>query len=1234
VIAAIPADALSIVSFDNARDQHTTLIERGSESLLSLVRDHSSNDDSAAEDVLGNGVPLVLDVGDLTYGSYMAVPLVVDDNPVGVMRIISKKANLYDSQHIEFAAKLSRKISGTIALAARNKALAKSEMVQHSLSELAVDLARSDSAPAMYKSIDRVLSRFLVYDRISVDIANGYRKTVTLAYQRGLTVPDVNTGDVFQVAESFDGFALWSNELTDSAEGVEHLQVEDSPGAYNALGLESSVRAPMTTETGFVGAISLRSLKKYSFSKADQEFVKRVALQAAPALEKSRLLEQLNSQTQELESGLKQSKLLAQMSHAISENLDIDQIFKSLADELMSAIPYDRVAIVNRADKRGIVFERGVTVEGLGVGLAQEKPLVFEPHGSIVEEITADSSHPADRLVFKAGLRTRLRGRIGTHAQQLGSMAVLSKKEKAYSEADAELLDRICALLAPALLNSDKHTETLRLADELSQHEAQLKNLSDELILASNIVRLITSERDAAQLATSLTPLFSDAISHTSWEVRTINREQGTTDLLMGYRRPEESDDYKKPLPLADSILEYVANSRHGFLYPGDDKSALLEQFPATKADPDIGFIGVPLIEADGVMGVLIFTRRGERKFEESDRTIAQTLGNQIASAVASRLLLNKVEVQSQREQLVAQIGREISSADTISKLGEILAAGIHSAISFDTFFLTEIDGTNRNQSTHYAEHRDENAKPTALPTASGTADSLNDNLFDLFDENKESKLYKFSSHEEALQTFPNISRNSGMKVSSILSSPLVDHGKLVGSIQIRSQEQNAFSSANITVFEAVASQAAGVFAAALLRERTQRSLVERNLLANLGTAANQASSLRELSHALTTEIRGVLEPDLLVAVSGDLIGKQLDTWTIWSNSHPLAWPTGSVAESDTITQKFLKMQATEEFLISLLNLRADAGPIDKQILEQLGSIGIETVVVSPLRSGDENNGFILLGFAKGALLRESVRSTMDEIANLISSTVDNLLLRDQLAQRVEDRTAELKIANQELEAFTYTVSHDLRGPIRTSQAFSKIVLEEFKDDLPPEAVKYIELSRSSSIHLGQLVEDLLQFSRVGGGTIEKLNVDIKSIVSKIVGTYRYDDSVHAEIEIGELPRAAGDPALIERVFSNLIDNAIKFSAGTENAKIEIFAENEKGVPVYRVRDYGVGFDTQYAEKIFGVFERLHSSTSFEGTGVGLAIVDKIVTRHGGSVWFESNVGEGTTFSFTLEGEN
>ncbi|HEX8608261.1 MAG TPA: ATP-binding protein, partial [Pedobacter sp.] len=255
----------------------------------------------------------------------------------------------------------------------------------------------------------------------------------------------------------------------------------------------------------------------------------------------------------------------------------------------------------------------------------------------------------------------------------------------------------------------------------------------------------------------------------------------------------------------------------------------------------------------------------------------------------------------------------------------------------------------------------------------------------------------------------------------------------------------------------------------------------------------------------------------------------------------------------------------------------------------------------------------------------------------LKSAEDDIRKLNDELERKVKERTSqlefankELEVVNKELESFSYSVSHDLRAPIRAIHGYTNILAEDYIDNFDAEGIKVFQAITRNSKKMGELIDDLLAFSKLGRKQVSFSAIDMNELVRMVQDEITEDDENVPQYSVDILPAAMGDKSLIKQVWINLISNAIKYSRHKTETIVEIGAYLQDDMIVYFVKDKGAGFDMQYYDKLFGVFQRLHSQEEFEGTGIGLAIVQKIVQRHNGLTWAESELDKGSSFYFSL----
>jgi PAS domain S-box-containing protein len=307
---------------------------------------------------------------------------------------------------------------------------------------------------------------------------------------------------------------------------------------------------------------------------------------------------------------------------------------------------------------------------------------------------------------------------------------------------------------------------------------------------------------------------------------------------------------------------------------------------------------------------------------------------------------------------------------------------------------------------------------------------------------------------------------------------------------------------------------------------------------------------------------------------------------------------------------------------------------------------GIRAYLLAPLMVQGQMLGCLVLGASERSDFPDEATTIVSEVADQLPIALHNAQHSEQIERRaqelelrVAERTSELQRVNSEMEAFSYSVSHDLRAPLRAMDGFSRILLEDYAATLDPEAQRYLQLVRDSAQQMGQLIDALLMLSHLGRRQMERRRVAPAEVVALALEDLEGErDGRVVELQVHDLQPCNADPALLRQVYVNLLSNALKFTRYRDEARIDVgwgrLERDGQTVGAYWVRDNGAGFDMRYVDKLFGVFQRLHRAENFPGTGAGLAIVRRIVQRHGGAVWAEGQVDAGATFFFTIGADN
>lgn len=428
------------------------------------------------------------------------------------------------------------------------------------------------------------------------------------------------------------------------------------------------------------------------------------------------------------------------------------------------------------------------------------------------------------------------------------------------------------------------------------------------------------------------------------------------------------------------------------------------------------------------------------------------------------------------------------------------------------------------------------------------------------------------------------------------------------------------------------------------ITERKQEELDRELLLNDLHHRKTQVQTAFEISKSTTT----LLDPSLLMEFAVNLIRDRFEFYYVGlflvdENREYAVLQAGSGEAGKQMRAASHRLSVGGESMVGWCIARRKA-----RIALDVGNEAVRFKnPLLPLTRSEMALPLIVHAEAIGALTVQSDQpgafseediAVLQVMTDQLAIAISNAQLLEQvrayaheMEERVVERTAQLEAANKELEAFSYSVSHDLRAPLRAINGFSRILLEDYGHLLPEDARRYQEMVRLNAIRMGQLIDDLLAFSRMGRKPLSKETTDLNQIVKTVLEELapEYENRT-IEWRTHQMPSCNADPSLLKQVYVNLIGNAVKFTSKIPNAIIEIGSlRTEQGLTYY-VKDNGAGFDMRYADKLFGVFQRLHHPDEFQGTGVGLAIVQRIIHKHGGRIWCDAAINMGATFFFTL----
>lgn len=630
--------------------------------------------------------------------------------------------------------------------------------------------------------------------------------------------------------------------------------------------------------------------------------------------------------------------------------------------------------------------------------------------------------------------------------------------------------------------------------------------------------------------------------------------------------------------------------------------------------------------------------------------TLAQLLAENASLRLRVEQLLSKETALRQRAEHLDSLNRIGRSLSTLRNLKSALLATldeIRAYVPLDVFFVALCDYETR-QITF----------PLLLDTGqffeSETWSLDEDSWTTAVIQSGQPFLHNNTAEEiAALAEEREVLFGSNQVPASVVMAPLQVHDTVIGVIALQSYQPYTYNESHLALLMGASHQVA----IAIENSRLYEALLSSQVATR--REAEKLEALNKIGRGLSNlkDIRGAFEV-ILQQMQAIL---PLDTFYIalrepGSNliKFPMLYDAGQYYENEA--RILVEGTHTERVIRSQQPLLINQTPeeVARQSSVRVGDTSRPSlsIIMAPLQAGDDIIGVVSLQSYTSFTYNEESLSLLVGASHQIAIAIENarlyealqqelierkraeeyaLNLSAELEQRVQQRTAELQAINQELESFTYSVSHDLRAPVRGISGLSHILVQDFAETLPQEARPYLARIEASARQMGHLIDDLLSFSRLGRQPVHRNAVDTNSLAHDIAERL-IEEAPNKRIllEIGDLPRVYGDPGLLRQVFINLMSNAIKFSRKQAQPEIKINWKRQGDEGLFYIRDNGAGFDMAYAGNLFGVFKRLHHVDEFEGTGVGLAIVQRILQKHGGRIWAEAAVDQGATFYFTL----
>jgi PAS domain S-box-containing protein len=729
--------------------------------------------------------------------------------------------------------------------------------------------------------------------------------------------------------------------------------------------------------------------------------------------------------------------------------------------------------------------------------------------------------------------------------------------------------------------------ERKQASEALQRSEEEAKRLAQENVIIAEIGRIISSTLNIEEVYERFAEEVRKLIPFDRLVINLIDTEKGIAPPL--YIVGKEIGDRKigGACPLEGSGNAEMVRTKSSLLIQTEDFNEFKDRFPMLLSTFQAGFrsiMNVPLFSKGRIIGGLLLRSLKSHAYTDEDVRLAEKVGDQIAGAIANAQLFTErtraeevAKRLSQENAMIAEIGRIISSTLDIHEVYARFVEAVRHLIDFDRISICTIDAEHQTGTVAYEMGKE-------IPGRGlGEVFRLPQTVHECILKTQSSVFVQTEDIPEMGKRYPFLMAALQAGFKSMISVPLISKDQVIGVLNLRSVKPNIYSETSLKIAESIGIQIAGAIANTLLfaeHKRTEEALREserkfRDLYDHAPLGYQEYDTEGYITNVSRTDV------EMLGYTREEMIGRP-----IWKLN----------VDEDTVR---------EQVMAKLTGAQPPGKQLERIYRRKDGT-------TFPVLVEDR-----LILNEKGCI--KGIRCTVQDITE-----------RKRMEQALKKKTEELARSNEDLEQFAYVASHDLQEPLRMVTSYVQLLSKRYKAKLDADANEFIDFAVDGAVRMRKLINDLLTYSRVGTQGKELSPTDSEAVLAQSVNDLSVViEEYGALVTHDPLPTVMADGPQLEQLFQNLIGNAIKFRS-SEPPRVHVSASRNGKGWVFSVRDNGIGIAPEYSDRIFIIFQRLHSRQEYPGTGIGLAICKKIVERHGGHIWVESDVGKGATFCFTI----